>query len=177
MNAKNTDAAEFRIYVADLAAYNSGRHSGGWVTPAEYSDASELQGAITALMTSAEHEWAVHDSENIKIREHESLETILAIARACEEWGCEKVQAAIDHGIATDLENIGDAITEHDGGEYRSKDEWAHEFIESAYDLDKMLGNLAGYFDYEAFARDAELGGDVSFIELSNGNVWALNHH
>jgi len=39
------------------------------------------------------------------------------------------------------------------------------------------LGNLASCFDYAAFARDAELGGDVSFVQLSNGNVWVLNSH
>ena len=87
------------------------------------------------------------------------------------------MQAAIDQGIAADLESIGDAISEHDGGEYRSKEEWAQEYIDSAYDLDKMLGNLACYFDYEAFARDAELGGDVTFIELSSGGVWVVNNH
>ena len=138
---------------------------------------SELQDAISALVKSPEGEWAVHDSEGIKIHEHESLDVILAIARACEDWGCEKVQAAIDHGITSDLDEIGDAIAEHDGGEYTNKLDWAHEHIDSCYDLDKMLGSLANYFDYEAFARDAELGGDLSFIELSNGNVWVLNHH
>jgi antirestriction protein len=177
MNAKNNDAAEFRIYIADMAAFNAGHLRGAWVSPAEFNDVSELQDAINAIVTSPEGEWAVHDSERIKIREHESLAVILAIARACEEWGCEKVQAAIDHGIASDLENIGDEIAERDGGEYGSKIDWAYEHIEGCYDLDKMLGSLAHYFDYEAFARDAELGGDLSFIELANGNVWVLNHH
>ena len=177
MNTKNNQAAEFRVYFADLAEFNAGRLVGGWLTPSDFADASELQDAITGLMSSPEHEHAVHDSEGVKIREHESAETIIAIARACEDWGCEKVQAAIDHGVASDLESIGEAIADHDGGEYRSREDWAHEYIESAYDLDKMLGNLAGYFDYEAFARDAELGGDVSFVELGGRGVWVINHH
>lgn len=150
---------------------------GGWLTPSDYADASELQDAVTALMSSPEHEHAAHDTEGIKIREHESLDAIIAIARACEEWGCEKVQAAIDHGIASDLDSVGEAIAEHDGGEWQSPTHWADEYISGCYDLVNMLGNLAVYFDYEAFARDAELGGDLSFVSLSNGNVWVINHH
>jgi antirestriction protein len=176
MKAKS-DAEQFRIYVADLADYNDGRLVGRWLVPSEYQDADELQSAITEALSDPNHEHAIHDSENIRISESESLAVIIAIARACEEWGCEKVQAAIDHGIAADLESIGDAISEHDAGEYQGKEEWAQEYIDSAYDLDKMLGTLASYFNYEAFARDAELGGDVTFIELSGGGVWVLNNH
>jgi antirestriction protein len=175
MNTKKNDAAEFRVYFADLAEYNGGRIVGGWLTPSDYTDASELQDAITALLSSPEHEHAAHDSEGIKIREHESLEAIIAIAHACEQWGCEKVQAAIDHGIASDLESIAEAIADHDGGEWQSATHWAEEYISGCYDLDKMLGSLSNYFDYEAFARDAQLNGDIDVVELSNGNVWILN--
>ena len=35
----------------------------------------------------------------------------------------------------------------------------AHQVIDECYDLDKMLGNLSSYFDYEAFARDLSYDG------------------
>jgi antirestriction protein len=178
MPADNSnDAAEFQVYFADLRAYNSGRLVGGWVSPRDFEDAAALNAAVLALLEAPDAEWAAHDSQGIKIGEYESLENIMSIARACEDWGCDKVQAAIDHGIASDLEQLGDAIADHDGGEFSSPTDWANEYISSCYDLDKMLGSLASYFDYEAFARDAELGGDISFVQLSNGNVWVINHH
>jgi hypothetical protein len=164
MNAKNTET--FRIYVADLHEYNSGRLIGTWLTPGDYGSVEELAAAISRAMTHPDHEWAIHDSEYVKVGEHESLAALLAIAEASEEWGTEKVQAAIDYGIADSLEDIGDAIADHDGGEFASKEDWAEEYISSCYDLGKMLGNLANYFDYKAFARDAELGGDISFVRL-----------
>ena len=178
MQAKNkNDAANFRVYVADVGAYASGRLAGGWVSPADYDSVDELREAIAEQLGNGDTDWALHDYESVRVGEHESPEVLIAIARACEEWGCEKVQAAIDHGIAADLEDIGEAMGEHDGGEFASPEDWANEYISSCYDLDRMLGNLACYFDYRAFARDAELGGDVSFVRLSNGNVWVVNRH
>lgn len=136
-----------------------------------------MQEAITALLTAPDNEHAFHDSEGVKISEHESLDAIIAIAEAVQEWGCEKVQAAIDHGIASDLEDIGTAIADHDGGVYESPEHWAEEFISSCHDLPKMIGSLANYFDYEAYARDAALNGDVTFVELGHQRVWVVNNH
>lgn len=154
----------FRIYVADLVAYNNGQLTGGWLEPAEYVDTDDLQAAIAALLSAPDSEHAFHDSEGVKIREHESLDAVLAIAEAVQEWGCEKVQAAIDHGIVSDLEDINTAIAEHDGGEYDSPAHWAEEFISNIHDLPKLVGDLSKYFDYETYARDAALCGDVTFV-------------
>lgn len=40
--------------------------------------------------------------------------------------------------------------------------EYAYQYIDDCYDLEKMLGNLSAYFDYEKFARDLQLGGDIA---------------
>lgn len=39
-------------------------------------------------------------------------------------------------------------------GEWDSELEYAENFIDDCYNLDNMMGNLAMYFDYEAFTRD-----------------------
>jgi antirestriction protein len=44
----------------------------------------------------------------------------------------------------------------------------AYDIIHDCYDLDKMLGHLACYFDYEAFARDLSFDG---FHETENGVI------
>ena len=51
---------------------------------------------------------------------------------------------------------------------YRNKSllDVAYEIIEECYDLDKLLGNLAAYFDYDAFARDLSYDG---YTETKNG--------
>lgn len=53
-------------------------------------------------------------------------------------WGCEE------------LEHFDDCYM----GEYKSEEDYAQELIDECYDLDRLMGNLACYFDYAAFARD-----------------------
>lgn len=51
-------------------------------------------------------------------------------------------------------------------GDYSDHDnpvlEYAYQYIDDCYDLEKMMGKLSAYFDYEKFARDMELGGDIA---------------
>lgn len=42
-----------------------------------------------------------------------------------------------------------------------NKENYAWEFANDHYDLEKLMGSLSGYFDYERFAIDLELGGDI----------------
>lgn len=44
----------------------------------------------------------------------------------------------------------------------------AYEIIDECYDLEKMLGNLTCYFDYNAFARDLSYDG---YTETENGVI------
>ena len=57
-------------------------------------------------------------------------------------------------------------------GEFADKEEWARDFIDSCYTPE---GHLKNYFDYEKYARDCEFGGDMTFIDADNGNVFAFN--
>lgn len=52
--------------------------------------------------------------------------------------------------------------------------EYAEEFVSDCYNIEKMMGNLACYFDYEAFGRDLVLGGDIVEIAL---DVYVTNPH
>ena len=44
-----------------------------------------------------------------------------------------------------------------------SRSDYAYELIEDCYDT-KSMGTLANYIDYDAFARDIELGGSIQEI-------------
>lgn len=55
-----------------------------------------------------------------------------------------------------------------------TREDYAQEFADDCYDLNRKMGELARYFDYDAFGRDLELGGDI--VEISP-RVWVTNLH
>lgn len=55
-----------------------------------------------------------------------------------------------------------------------TREEYAQQFVDDCYDLERKMGELASYFDYDAFGRDLELGGDI--VEISP-RVWVTNPH
>lgn len=67
----------------------------------------------------------------------------------CDKYSPEAVDAFIDWGCE-ELEHFEDCFV----GEYDSEEDFAREIVDECYDLEKTLGNLAYYFDYEAYARD-----------------------
>ena len=54
------------------------------------------------------------------------------------EWDCEK------------LEHLEECYV----GEYDSEEDFAREIVNDCYDLEKLMGHLSDYFDYNAYARD-----------------------
>ena len=55
-----------------------------------------------------------------------------------------------------------------------TREDYAQEFVDDCYGLERKMGDLARYFDYDAFGRDLELGGDI--VEISP-RVWVTNPH
>jgi antirestriction protein len=111
-----------------------------------------------AEVPSAE-EWAIHDHEGFGslIGESTSFDRVAELAELIEEHG--------DAFIAY-AENIGDDATA-DGfqeayqGEYDTLADWAEQFMDDTGGLSEMQENLRNYFDFEAYGRDAQLGGDI----------------
>lgn len=75
--------------------------------------------------------------------------------------------------------NSGDVVRakqmlENYAGTFDDKAAWAEEIIDVAHGQElkmKGFGELARYIDYEAYGRDAQLGGSVTFITLPSGKV------
>lgn len=53
-----------------------------------------------------------------------------------------------------------------------TREEYAQQYVDDCCDLDRKMGDLARYFDYDAFGRDLELGGDI--VEIRH-RVWVTN--
>jgi antirestriction protein len=174
-----------KIYVADLAAYNAGHLRGQWVYLPDYADVDELMNKINCLlgewdrdlldgMTGPVEEYAIHDYEGLPgtlydeylgragLRRLLFYVDLLDTARS-HGAAREFVEIARDRGLQS--EEWADAFHQSYRGTFDSAEEWAYQYIDSTGQLDDMPDNLRYYFDYESFARDVRLGGDMDFVQ------------
>ena len=122
-------------------------------------------------------EWAIHGSEGfmgVAIGEHHDLEEISDLAEGIVNNG--EAFAAYANYVGPDHATVED-FQERYRGAFRSKEEWAEEFLTDTGAMADMPQNLYHYFDFEKYARDCELGRDVVFIEVDCGDVIVFDAH
>ena len=126
---------------------------------------------LTASPVPGAEEFAIHDTENFgsaRIGEYESIENVAATATLILEHG-DLAAELIGHTGSVD--EAREMLDEQYQGAFRNLADWAEQLMEDTGQLTALPENLRNYFDYEAFARDAELGGDITAIETSDGDV------
>ena len=62
-------------------------------------------------------------------------------------------------------------------GKNTSEEDWAEEYLEESGVLAGVPESLRYYIDFEAYARDARLGGDVVFVERDFDDVWVFSNN
>ena len=172
MNATDTP----RVYIACLAAYNNGKLHGRWIDADQ--DGDDIRAEIAEMLKASPEphaeEWAIHDFENfggVRLSEWEAIEKLAELAELIVEHG-DIIAKLVDHvGGLQYLEHAKQLMEEEYAGAHDSLEDFAYEFLEDTGQLESVPENLRPYFDYEKFARDLELGGDVFTIDGSNGQV------
>ncbi|MEM7778754.1 MAG: antirestriction protein ArdA [Pseudomonadota bacterium] len=150
----STENTEIRIYVACLAAYNSGILHGAWIDAEQdaYSIYVEVKDMLGASPIAGAEEWAIHDYEGfggVQISEWEGFEEVSKIAAFISEHGAlgGKLLSHYDG-----LEEAEKAIDDRYASEYESLADFARSMTdETGTDIPD---NLAFYIDYEAMGRD-----------------------
>jgi antirestriction protein len=159
-----------RIYVACLSSYNAGTLHGRWIDADQ--DADSIREEAAAMLAESKHgpaeEWAIHDYEGfggLRLSESEDFDTVADLAAAIARHGTAFLAYAehvgTDHATAQGFEDCY-------RGEHTSPEDYAQEFVEQCYS-EKELGPLASYIDWERYARDLELNGDVVFVPGGQG--------
>jgi len=176
-----------RIYVASLSDYNAGSLLGRWIDANQ--DADDIHAEVRELLRESKHpnvmvecpecdgagcddcggkgevpsaeEWAIHDYElgGIKISEHESFETVSALAEAVEEHG-EAFVFWWNNETRDEVDT--DAFQEAYQGVHESLADYAQTWMEDTGSIPKDLPDLIrNNIDWEGIGRDFELGGDI----------------
>lgn len=124
-------------------------------------------------------EWAIHDHEGFGnlIGESTSFEDVAAIA---EVLGSDNQDTR--RGFKWLIQDRGFTVAEaaRRADEVRTSDgtatEYAEEFAADVYS-EAMEGPLAAYIDFDRFARDLVLGGDIDEVELDGESFIVTNAH
>lgn len=157
---------DIRIYVACLAAYNSGHLHGRWIDATQgvnyIWDETKAMLAASPIEDAEEH--AIHDYEGFEgapVEEYSSFETVFVLAEFIEEHG--PLGGKVLEHFSGDIEDAKTAFEDY-SGEYESLENFAHDLAEQTGA--EIPEGFAPYIDYAAMGRDIELNGDIFTIEM-----------
>lgn len=149
------------LYCGTYGKYNSGNLSGMWLNVSTFDDYEDFVNFCLAIHADEEDpELMYQDYENMPgSLYHESMgeegfNKIEEYCELCDEYSVEAVDDFLEWDSTEDLDNMHDAYV----GVYDSREDFAREIVSDCYDIENIMGNLACYFDYEAFASDLFMG-------------------
>ena len=157
-NHKQTNGSDSpALYCGTYGKYNSGNLSGMWVDLSTFDDYEEFINFCKAIHADEEDpELMYQDYENMPgSLYHESMgeegfNKIEEYCELCDDYGVSAVEDFLEWYSPEDLDMMYDSYA----GVYDSEEDFAREIVNGCYDLEKMMGDLSYYFDYEALARD-----------------------
>lgn len=161
------------LYCGTYSKYNTGNLRGMWVDLSTFDYYEEFEAFCLAIHADeADPEIMFQDFDNMPdCLYHESMskkgiEKIMEYLGMCNEYSVPAVNDFLELFMPEDLDRMPDAYV----GVYESKEDFAEELVDDCYNLEKMMGNLACYFDYEKFARDLFM---TDYYFGSRGTVFA----
>lgn len=161
------------LYCGTYGKYNKFNVRGMWVNLSTFDNYEDFEAFCLAIHADeADPELMYQDHNNIPDSLfHESMgkkgfDKIMEYRELCEEYNIFAVDDFLEWLSPEDLDRMPDAYV----GVYDSREEFAEEKVNEDFNLEKMMGNLVDYFDYEAYARDLFIN-DYHFG--SHGTVFA----
>ena len=175
-NPETSSTDSPRIYVASLADYNNGYLYGAWIEAD--GDPSDIHEGIQAMLSRSPsdlaEEFAIFDHDGFapwRPGEYESIDMVAAVAQGIAEHGPPFAHWAefIKSSDPNDLDSFDDAYLGH----WSSVEEYAEDLIDGTgiFKVDEVPESLRHYiqFDYEGFARDMEMSGDITTSDGDGG--------
>ena len=159
------------VYVGTYGKYNEGSLCGLWIDLSSFNDYDEFINFCKAIYADEEDpELMAQDYEgfprqwyNEGFMSEDDFDNILEYSDMCDKHGSDAVDDYME--FHNTLDNFEEAYC----GEWDSEEDFARHIVEECYNLEKMMGSLANYFDYEAFARELF---DWDYTMGANNNVF-----
>ena len=144
------------LYCGTYGKYNAGNFNGMWVNVSTFDSYEDLKAFCLAIHADEEDpELMYQDYANMpgslyheSMRE-EAFNNIKEYCELCDEYNVSAVDDFLELYMPEDLDRMPDAYV----GVYDSREEFAEEKADEEFDIPN-LGEIALYFDYDAYARD-----------------------
>jgi len=164
-----------RLYVGTYAKYNSGSIAGAWLNLEDYADRdSFLEAAHVLHQDEADPELMFQDYEGFP----RAFYSESSVPDALFDWialdeSDRELLAVYQEGIDEDatIDRARDAYA----GTFDSESDWAADYLDSTGAMAECPEHLRNYIDYEAYARDARVGGDMVFVR-HDAHVWVFHN-
>lgn len=141
------------------------QHNGTWGRVCDSTD-----GAHDPAPSAEEH--AFHDYDGFGAAapgEYASVSEVAEIGAFIAEHGAIGVALLSHVCVCRDLDRARELMSDGYRGAWHSLEEYAENFLEDTGAFQGASDTLRNYFDFEKFARDLEIGGDVFTIETDDG--------
>lgn len=159
------------IYVACLAAYNSGYLHGAWIDADQ--DADDIRAEIATMLKASPikgaEEYAIHDYEGfegVTISEYQGIESVAQIAAFIAEHGA--LGAGLLVEFVGDIDQAETALRDGYHGQFASLADYMEELTTDSITIPEAIRY---YIDWQAMARDAEMSGDIFTIQTAHDEV------
>lgn len=169
-----------RIYVACLAAYNSGYLHGEWIGADQ--EAWQIHDAVSAMLRRSPiaeaEEYAIHDYEgfgSLRLSEYAGIERVTELAAFIVERGA--LGAAVLDYFSGDLDEAKEACEDCEDCYLGSYESLADYMAGQTRECLTVPDRLRHYIDWQAMARDAELSGDLFTIQTAHDEVHVFHAH
>lgn len=165
------EALEPRIYVACAAACDLGKTHGAWIDVGD--DADVLREQIDAMLVRSPvrgaDEYVISDCEGfggVRVGQFVGVDALVEMASFLRKRGT--LGARVLEHLDGDVEAATLALDEQYRGRFASLAECLQDLTEETMAIPE---SLRLYIDYEAMARDAQMGGEVFTIETAPDEV------
>ena len=144
------------VYVGTYGKYNDGSLCGLWIDLSSFSDYHEFIDFCKAIHADEEDpELMAQDYEafprqwyNESFMSEEDFDHIQEYTELCDKYDVDAVDDYME--FADELDNFEEAYC----GEWDSEEDFARHIVEECWDIERTMGDLSRYFDYEAFGCD-----------------------
>lgn len=167
----NVSHSSPRIYVACLAAYNNGFLHGAWIDADQ--DTDHIRDEIAAMLARSPvkdaEEYAIHDYEGfegVSISEYAGIDGVARMAAFIAEHGA--LGAGLLEQFGGDMDQAESTLEDCYHGQFASLADYMEGLTTESVTIPEALRY---YVDWQAMARDAEIGGDLFTIETADGEV------